>query len=78
MKLLSDRERQALMPAELASLDSPIPTQIVSSDEFAPIPQTAKQREVEGRLKALADELAQRQGMTRRQFFRTAAGMAAA
>ena len=55
MKLLSDRERQALMPAELASLDSPIPTQIVSSDEFAPIPQTAKQREVERRLKALAD-----------------------
>ena len=78
MKLLSDRERQALMPAELASLDSPIPTQIVSSDEFAPIPQTAKQREVERRLKALADELAQSQGMTRRQFFRTAAGMAAA
>ena len=48
MKLLSERERGELMPAELASFDSPIPTQIVSSDEFAPIPQTARQREVEG------------------------------
>src|SRR5882724_2613068 len=78
MKLLTDREREALLPAEFATFDGPIPTQIVSSDEFAPIPQTPAQREVEARLKALADELASRQGMTRRQFFRTAAGMAAA
>jgi len=78
MRLLSDQERDELLPAELAALDSPIPTQIVSSDEFAPIAQTPAQREVEARLKALADQLAHRQGMTRRQFFRTAAGMAAA
>ena len=78
MKLLTDRERAALLPAEFASFDGPIPTQIVSSDEYAPIPQTPAQREVEGRLKLLADELARRQGLTRRQFLRTAAGMAAA
>ncbi len=78
MRLLSEQERDALLPAELAALDSPIPTQIVSSDEFVPIAQTPMQREVEARLKTLADELAHRQGMTRRQFFRTAAGMAAA
>ncbi len=78
MRLLSERERAQLLPAELAGWDSPIPTQIVSSDEFVPIPQTPRQREVEARLKMLADELAHRQGMTRRQFFRTAAGMAAA
>ena len=78
MRLLSDQERNELLPAEFAALDSPIPTQIVSSDEFAPIAQTPTQREVEARLKTLADELAHRQGMTRRQFFRTAAGMAAA
>src|SRR4249919_2341642 len=77
MRLLSDRERAELLPAELAAFDSPIPTQIVSSDEFAPTPQTARQREVEMRLKTLADELAYRQGISRRQFLRTAAGMAA-
>jgi hypothetical protein len=78
MRLLSDRERSLLLPAELASFDSPVPTQIVSSDEFAPIPQTARQREVEARVKALADELGHGQGLSRRQFLRTAAGMAAA
>jgi len=78
MRLLSEQERKALLPAELAAFDSPIPTQIVSSDEFAPIPQTDQQRKVEVRLAALADELAHRQGMTRRRFLRTAAGMAAA
>ena len=78
MKLLNDRERQALVPAEIAAFDGPIPTQIVSSDEYAPIPQTPAQSAVEARLKSLADELASRQGLTRRQFLRTAAGMAAA
>jgi len=78
MRLLSERERNELLPAELVAFDSPIPTQIVSSDEFVPTPQTASQREVEARLKALADELAHRQGISRRQFLRTAAGMAAA
>jgi uncharacterized protein len=78
MKLLSDGEREMLLPAELGGFDSPIPTQIVSSDEFMPIPQTPEQRKVEGRLQTLADELAHRHGMTRRRFLRTAAGMAAA
>ena len=77
MNLLSDAERAALQPAEFASFDGPIPTQIVSSDEYAPIPQTAKQGEVEARLKRLADELSARQNMTRRAFLRTASGMAA-
>jgi hypothetical protein len=55
-----------------------VPTQIVSSEEYFPTPQTAAQREVEARLKALGDELGGRQGVSRRAFFRTAAGMAAA
>ncbi len=55
-----------------------MPTQIVSSEEYFPTPQTAAQREVEARLKALGDELGARQGVSRRAFFRTAAGMAAA
>ncbi|HEX4986223.1 MAG TPA: amidohydrolase family protein [Burkholderiales bacterium] len=78
MNLLSEAERAGLAPAEFASFDGPIPTQIVSSDEYAPIPQTPAQREVESRLKRVAGELAARQGMTRRRFLRTAAGMAAA
>lgn len=56
------------------SFDGPIPTQIVSSDEYAPIAQTPAQAEVEVRLKRLADDLGRRQGMSRRQFRRTAAG----
>jgi len=78
MNLLTDQEREALLPAEFAAFDGPIPTQIVSSDEFVPIPQTPAQSRVEARLKVLADEIAARQGMTRREFLRTAAGMAAA
>lgn len=78
MDLLSDDERRLLVPAETLAFDSPIPTQSVSSDEFTPIPQTPRQREVEQRLALLGDECAAHQGLTRRQFFRTAAGMAAA
>ena len=78
MDLLSDDERARLVPAETLPFDSPIPTQIVASEEFVPMPQTPAQREVEARLTALGDRLAAHQGLTRRQFFRTAAGMAAA
>jgi hypothetical protein len=49
----------------------------VSSDEFYPDPQNEKQREVENRLLAMADDLGKKQGLDRRRFFQTAAGMAA-
>src|SRR3974377_504733 len=77
MKFLTDEQVGQLQPAETASFPSPVPTQIVSSDEYMPAPQTAKQREVEARLKELSDRLARRQGLSRRRFFQTAAGMAA-
>ncbi len=77
MKFLSDEMISGLLPAETSSFPSPVPTQIVSSDEFLPVPQTAQQREVEARLKDMSDRLAKRQGMSRRRFFQTAAGMAA-
>ncbi len=77
MKFLTDRQLRALLPAETCSFRSPVPTQIVSSDEYVPVPQTEKQREVEARLKELGDTLARRQGLSRRRFFQTAAGMAA-
>ena len=77
MKFLSDEMISGLLGAETSALASPVPTQIVSSDEFLPIPQTARQRDVEARLIEMSDRLARRQGMSRRRFFQTASGMAA-
>src|SRR5271169_7228721 len=65
------------MPSELCRYQTPIPTQIVASDEFYPDPQNERQREVEARLLAMADELGRKQGLDRRRFFQSAAGMAA-
>jgi uncharacterized protein len=78
MRLLSDDERRALEPAETAAFAGPVPTQIVSSDEYFPSPQSPEQRRVEVRVKALGDELGRKRGLSRRAFFRTAGGMAAA
>src|SRR6201994_3312446 len=65
------------MPSELCQYQTPIPTHIVSSDEFYPDPQNERQREVEHRLLAMADDLGGKQGQDRRGFFKSAAGMAA-
>src|SRR2546429_8864436 len=77
MKFLTDEQLRELLPAETFTFPSPVPTQIVSSDEYLPVPQTERQREVEARLKELSGGPAQRQGLSRRRFFQTAAGMAA-
>jgi predicted TIM-barrel fold metal-dependent hydrolase len=74
---LSARELAQLEPAA-GGFRSPVPTQIVSNGEFNPLPQTPQQRQVEARLNALADAHGTRQGLDRRQFLRTACGMAAA
>jgi uncharacterized protein len=76
--MLSPEELEQVLPAETSSFASPIPTQCVSSDEYMPSPQTEKQREFESRLKSYGTQLARRQGVTRRRFFQSAAGMAAA
>src|SRR5688572_16780021 len=74
-----------LTPEELEKLSggetlfrSPIPVQFVSSDEYMPSPQSAKQKEFEARIKESGAALAKKHGMTRRKFFKTAGGMAAA
>jgi uncharacterized protein len=77
MRAIGPDEMKNLLPAEEAPFASPIPTQIVSSDEYLPAPQTQAQREVEARLQELGASLAERHGISRRQFFQTAAGMAA-
>ena len=75
---LTPEELRKLKPAETSAFPSPVPTQIVSSDEYFPEPQTPEQQEVEVRVKALGNDLARKQGLTRRAFFTTAAGMASA
>src|SRR5438046_6738514 len=75
---LSDEELRRTAPAEVASFKSPVPTQIVSNGEFNPLPQTREQQRVEARIKDMADGLAPKHGVNRRQFLASTAGMAAA
>ncbi|WP_296815213.1 amidohydrolase family protein [Brevundimonas sp.] len=77
MRFLSDDEMRALARAEETEPRTPLPVRMVSSEEYAPTGQTEKQREVQARLYAFADEAAPRLGMSRRRFFQTASGMAA-
>src|SRR5882762_2381753 len=55
---------------------APLPTQLVSNEEFPPLPQTAAQRAVEDRILARAGRLAPRHGLSRRDFLRRSGGMA--
>src|SRR5581483_858560 len=57
---------------------TPIPTRIVSNEEFTPPPQTPAQAQVEALVTSLADVASHRLGVTRRDFLRTTGGMAAA
>ena len=54
----------------------PLPTRLVSNEEFPPLPSTPEQRRVETRILADATRLARRLGMSRRDFLRTSGGMA--
>src|SRR5688572_17189386 len=76
--MLSPEELKEVLPAETSAFPSPIPAQCVSSDEYMPSPQNEKQREFEARIKEYGSELARKHGISRRAFFKTAAGMAAA
>src|SRR5258708_18397950 len=78
MHLLSPDELAKLRPAEVDSYPSPIPTQIVASEEFMPVPQTERQKKGEARLNDLADQYGRKNGLNRRRVFKTAAGMATA
>ena len=57
-------------------VDSPMPTQTVSNEEFEPRPQTEKQKQVEQLIGALSAERAKKLGMPRRDFMRSSMGMA--
>ncbi len=59
-------------------VDSPVPTQVVSNEEFIPRPQNAQQKQVEALIGVLAEERSRRLGMDRRAFLATSMGMATA
>ena len=55
MPMLTPEEPKRPLPAETASFPSPVPTQVVSSDEYFPTP---RRKRVEARTKALGAEYA--------------------
>lgn len=66
-----------LKQAEDLDFESPVPTQMISNGEFTPMPQTPKQKQVEQRIKELADTHGKKQGLDRRRFLSSASGLAA-
>jgi predicted TIM-barrel fold metal-dependent hydrolase len=75
----SDEQLAKLIPADAVDdgLASPVPTQMVSNGEYMPEPQTRQQKQVEARLKELADSAAKKLGISRRTFLHGTGGMAA-
>src|SRR5215510_6329482 len=57
-------------------VDSPMPTQVVSNEEFIPRPQTPKQKHVEHLIGELADERSKKLGLSRRAFMASSMGLA--
>jgi len=57
-------------------VDSPVPTQIVSNEEFTPRPQNARQKQVEHLTGEMAEANARRVGLSRRDYMRTSMGLA--
>ena len=60
-----NRHAFRILPGMRQGLTSeiPLPTRLVSNEEFPPLPQTAAQREVEQRILAAAGRLAPRLGL---------------
>ncbi|MBM3289194.1 MAG: amidohydrolase, partial [Candidatus Hydrogenedentes bacterium] len=59
-------------------VESPVPTQVVSNEEFIPRPQTRDQARVERLIGELAAEKAKKLGMERRAFLSSSMGIATA
>jgi uncharacterized protein len=59
-------------------LNLPIPTQIVSNEEFYPMSQTEEQVQVEHTIIELSDRNSKRLGISRREFLATTGGLATA
>lgn len=59
-------------------VDSPVPTQVVSNEEFLPRPQTQKQRQVENLTMEMGEANAKRLNMTRRAYMASSLGITTA
>jgi len=57
-------------------VDSPMPTQVVSNEEFVPRRQTPQQKEVEYLIGQMGDERAKKLGLSRRTFMASSMGLA--
>jgi predicted TIM-barrel fold metal-dependent hydrolase len=57
-------------------VDSPMPTQVVSNEEFIPRRQTPQQKEVEYLIGQMGDERAKKLGVSRRVFMASSMGLA--
>ncbi len=57
---------------------SPVPTRVVSNEEFAPYAQSPEQARVEPLIESRSGRAARNLGLSRREFLRTTGGMAAA
>jgi predicted TIM-barrel fold metal-dependent hydrolase len=68
-KWLRDKEK---------GIDSPMPTQVVSNEEFIPRPQNEKQKQVETLIGDMAQEKSKKLGMDRRAYLASTMGLAAA
>jgi uncharacterized protein len=66
-KMMRDRKK---------GVDSPMPTQVVSNEEFIPRPQTQDQKKVEHLIGEMADEKSKKLGLDRRTFMASAMGLA--
>ena len=58
--------------------ESPVPTHVVSNEEFLPPPQSSKQARVEWLIHHASERLSSRLGINRREFLKTTGGMALA
>jgi hypothetical protein len=77
--LLSEEQVAQCARADVAEpFRSPVPTRMISNGEYMPIPQTEKQKQVEARIKELADSASKKLGISRRKFLASTGGMAAA
>src|SRR5713101_8392805 len=60
----------------LKGVNSPMPTQLVSNEEFIPRRQSQQQKEVEYWVGQIADEKSKKLGMDRRKFMASSMGLA--
>ncbi len=75
---LTERQLVELQRGYQKRVETPVPTQVVSSGECFPPPQTRRQAQVESLIHEHADMYSTRQGMHLARYLRSRCGMAVA